>query len=67
MASAPKRYKNKVQCIGYSLDMTEPWAISEDEARRILETAIGGISKPVSEECSLIIGHQINPLSHKIS
>ena len=50
MASVPKKYKNKVQCIGYSLDMTEPWAISEEDARRILETAIGGISEPVSGE-----------------
>ena len=50
MAAVPKNFKNKVNCIGYNLDTSQPGAISEEEAKAILEKAIRGISEPVSGE-----------------
>ena len=57
----PKNFKDKVQCIGYNLDTSQPGAILEEDARAILETAIREISEPVSGEsvnASLIIGRK---------
>ena len=59
LASVPKNFKDKVQCLGYNLDTSQPGAILEEDARAILETAIREISEPVSGESvndSLIIG-----------
>ena len=61
LASVPKNFKDKVQCIGYNLDTSQPGAILEEDARAILETAIREISEPVSGEsvnASLVIGRQ---------
>ena len=48
LAAVPNNYKNIVQCLGYNLDTSQPGAISEEKARRILENAIRRISEPVS-------------------
>ena len=50
LASVPKNFKDKVQCIGYNLDTSQPGAILEEDARAILETALREISEPVSGE-----------------
>ena len=46
----PKNFKDKVQCLGYNLDTSQPCAIFEEDARAILEAAIRKISEPVSSE-----------------
>ena len=48
LAAVPNNYKNIVQCLGYNLDTSQPGAITEEKARRILENAIRRISEPVS-------------------
>jgi hypothetical protein len=48
LAAVPNNFKDNVQCIGYNLDTSQPGAISEDRARKILEKAIRRISEPVS-------------------
>ena len=53
LAAVPNNFKDNVQCIGYNLDRSQPGAISEERARKILETAIRRISEPVSRESVL--------------
>jgi energy-coupling factor transporter ATP-binding protein EcfA2 len=48
LAAVPNNFKDTVQCIGYNLDRSQPGAISEERARKILEKAIRHISEPVS-------------------